>query len=150
MYTGLLHLHSGFRYLILFFMLLTLVDAVMALSSGKAYSKSSKLFALFTLICAHLQLLLGIVLYFIGARGFNAMMTVDNFMAEPAVRFFAVEHAAMMILAIVLITIGYSKSKKQSPDRKKYSTLLIFYGIALLIIFVMIPWPFLKDFGTWG
>lgn len=150
MYTGLLHLHSSLRYFILLFIVLTVLDAIVALSTGRpAYGKTSKLLALLALIFTHVQVVLGLVLYFIGARGFNAMMTVPGFMSEPAIRFFAVEHVVMMIIAVTLITIGYSRAKRQSADRKKYSGLLVFYGIALVIIFVMIPWPFLKEFGTW-
>lgn len=148
MSTGLLHLHSSMRYLVLLFIVLAILDAAVGMSQGKTYSKSSKLFALLGLIFSHIQLLVGLVLYFIGARGFNST-SVEGFMQDPALRFFAMEHLTGMIIAIALITIGYSRSKKQEVDRKKHSTILVFYGIALLIIFMMIPWPFLKSFGTW-
>lgn len=149
MMTGLLHVHSSFRYLVLLFIVLTIIDAVIAISRDKSYARSSKMFALLALIFSHTQLLVGLLLYFLGDKGFKVIVSVEGFMGLATARFFAIEHIAGMIIAVTLITIGYSKSKKQVEDKKRYSTILTYYAIALAIIFVMIPWPFLKDFGTW-
>ena len=149
MITGFTHLHSSFRYLVLIFIILAVVDAVTGLSSGRAYRKSSKLFALLGLIFSHIQLLFGLLLYFLGGKGFQMLMNADNVMKEPLLRFYAVEHISMMIIAIALVTIGYSRAKKHEEARRKFRSVLIFYGIALVIIFIMIPWPFLKSFGSW-
>ncbi len=149
MITGLNHLHSSFRYLVLLFIVLAVVDAIMGLSSGKSYKKSSKLFALFGLITSHIQLVVGLALYFMGAKGMNVIMNVEGFMKSSELRFYAIEHITMMIIAIVLVTIGYSKAKRIESSKKKYRTILIFYGIALVLIFAMIPWPFLRPFGSW-
>jgi len=70
-------------------------------------------------------------------------------MKDSMNRFYAVEHISMMIIAIALITVGYSRGKKQEESKRKYKTVAIFYGLGLLIIFAMIPWPFMKEFGTW-
>jgi uncharacterized membrane protein len=149
MITGLTHIHSSFRYLVLLFLVLAVVDAVIGMQREKSYAKSSKMFALFGLIFSHIQLLVGLLLYFLGDKGFKVITSVEGFMGMAPARFFAIEHIFGMILAITLITIGYSKAKKQELDRKKYWTILLYYSIALLVIFVMIPWPFLKDFGSW-
>lgn len=152
MITGLNHLHSSFRYLVLLFIVLAVVDAIMGLSSGKSYKKSSKLFALFGLITSHIQLVVGLTLYFLGGtmfKGIGAAISDGGFMKETITRFYAVEHITMMIIAIVLVTIGYSKAKRIESSKKKYRTILIFYGIALVLIFAMIPWPFLRPFGSW-
>lgn len=148
--TGFSHIHSSFRYLVLFFLIAAVVDAFMAISSGSEYSKRSKLFALGTLVLTHIQALVGLVLYFMGSRGaFQALMNdAGAVMGNSTMRFFSVEHALMMIVAVTLITMGYSKSKK-AEGIKKYKTIRVFYTIALIIIFIMIPWPFMKDFGTW-
>lgn len=135
--------------MVLIFLVLAILDAIMAITSEKPYAKTSKLFALITLISAHIQLLLGLVLYFIGDKGFKVITSVDGFMSIAPARFFAMEHISGMILAIALITVGYSKAKKTEMAKKKYSTILLFYGISLLLIFAMIPWPFMKDFGSW-
>ncbi|MEX2596940.1 MAG: hypothetical protein WEC59_08420 [Salibacteraceae bacterium] len=149
MITGLTHLHSSFRYLVLLFIILSIVDAISGMSSGKAYKKSSRIFALLGLIFTHIQLLVGLLLYFLGAKGFNALMNAEGVMKDAALRFYALEHITLMIVAVVLITMGYSKAKKLEDAKRKFKTIAIFYGIALLIIFVMIPWPFLKEFGSW-
>lgn len=149
MITGLLHLHSSFRYLVLLFIVLALVDAIVGLSSGKAYKKSSKLFALGGLILSHIQLVVGLLLYFLGAKGFNALMNAEGVMKDATLRFYAVEHISVMIIAIALVTIGYARAKRQEDARRKFKSIALFYGIGLLLIFIMIPWPFLRSFGTW-
>lgn len=149
MITGLLHLHSSFRYLVLLLIVLAIADAIVALSNGKAFNKTSKMLALGALILSHIQLIVGLLLYFLGSKGFNIIMNVDGFMKDAASRFYAVEHISMMIIAIALVTVGYSRSKKQEESKRKYKAIAIFYSIALIIIFIMIPWPFMKEFGTW-
>jgi len=149
MIIGLNHLHSSFRYLVLLFIVLTIVDSAIGLASGKTFSKSSKLFALLGLIFSHVQLLVGLALYFIGDKGLKIITSVDGLMSIPTARFFAVEHISTMIIAIALITVGYSRAKRMSESAAKFKTQLIFYSIGLILIFAMIPWPFMKDFGTW-
>jgi len=149
MITGLLHLHSSFRYLVLLLIIAAIADALIAMSSGKAYNKTSKLLALGALIFSHIQLLVGLLLYFLGPKGLNTIVRVEGFMKDSVARFYAVEHISMMIIAIALITVGYSRGKKQEESKRKYKTVAIFYGLGLLIIFAMIPWPFMKEFGTW-
>ena len=149
MITRLLHLHSSFRYLVLLLIIAAIADALIAMSSGKAYNKTSKLLALGALIFSHIQLLVGLLLYFLGPKGLNTIVRVEGFMKDSVARFYAVEHISMMIIAIALITVGYSRGKKQEESKRKYKTVAIFYGLGLLIIFAMIPWPFMKEFGTW-
>ena len=149
MYTGLNHAHSGLRYLVLAFIILAVVDAILAISSGKGFTKKSKMFSLMGLIFSHIQLLIGLVMYFM-SPWFSALTSNGSeVMGNAQARFFAVEHISMMIVAIALITIGYSRAKRQDDDKRKSKTILIFYGIGLVIIFAMIPWPFMKEFGTW-
>ncbi|MDH3322797.1 MAG: hypothetical protein OEM04_07390, partial [Flavobacteriaceae bacterium] len=63
-------------------------------------------------------------------------------MKDSVVRLFSVEHPLMMILAIVLITVGFSKHKKKTTDSAKFKTLSIFYGLALLLVLSKIPWAY--------
>ena len=55
-------------------------------------------------------------------------------------RLLAIEHPIMMILAITLITIGWSRHKKQVKSESKFKTFSIFYGLALVFILSRIPW----------
>ena len=149
MYTGLTHLHSALRYLILLVLVLSFLTAIAGYLSGRSFEKRDKLLALFTLIFSHTQLLLGLVIYFLSPWFEELMTDAKQVMKEAVVRFYAIEHISMMIIAIALITIGYSRSKKAATDKAKLGRIAVFYGIALIIIFAMIPWPFLKSWGTW-
>jgi len=61
-------------------------------------------------------------------------------MANKATRLLAVEHPFIMILAVVLITMGWSKHKKKTEDEAKFKTFTVFYGLALLLVLSRIPW----------
>ena len=128
MYTGLVHLHSILRYVILILVLISIFQAITA--GNKPYTATNKKINLFTLISAHIQLLLGLVLYF--------MSPLVDFsqMKDPVYRYWNVEHITMMILAIVLITVGYSKSKKAIGDKAKHRAIYIYYTIATVVIFL--------------
>ena len=93
------------------------------------------------MIVAHLQLIIGFIAYFLSAQ-FEYVL--DNGMGaamkEPEIRLFVIEPPLMMILAIVLITMGFSKHKKQTTDNGKFKTIALYYGIALLFVLSRIPW----------
>jgi membrane protein DedA with SNARE-associated domain len=95
------------------------------------------------MVSLHIQLLLGLVLYFTSENVvFKAgWMKVDKF------RFYGMEHILMMVIAIVLVTIGRKKAEKQSVPAKKFKTIALWYTIALLIIIAAIPWPFREALG---
>ncbi len=139
MYTGLLHLHSVLRYVVLILVLLSIFQAFTA--GNKPYTPANKKLNLFALISAHTQLLLGFALYFISPN-------VDfSRMSEPTFRYWNVEHVSMMVLAIVLITIGYSKSKKAVEAKAKHKAIYIFYTIAIVIVLLAIFT--MKDRNPW-
>lgn len=140
MYSIFNHLHSTLRYIVL---LGLIVSIIMALVNKEKTFTKLKPWALITLIVSHLQLLIGFVLY--GISPMVNWQEASLTMKTPVLRFYSVEHISMMIIAIVFITIGYSKSKKENTSKK----ILVFYSIALVLIFFAIPWPFLKDFGSW-
>lgn len=126
MLAGLVHLHSVLRYVILILVLISIFQAFTA--GNKPYTAANKKINLFTLISAHIQLLVGLVLYF--------MSPMVNFsqMSNPINRYWNVEHITMMILAIVLITVGYSKSKKAIDDKAKHRAIYIYYTIAVVVV----------------
>lgn len=149
MYEFLKILHSNLRWLVLIFIVLAILNALLKRGKNSDYTKGDKMPVLFTLIFTHLQLVLGLVLYFISEQ-FSFAKGMGALMKDSLGRFYGVEHISLMILAVVLITIGYSKSKRQEIPAKKHSTVLTFYGIALLLILVSIPWPFREGLnGHW-
>ncbi|WP_443936989.1 cytochrome B [Pedobacter sp. MW01-1-1] len=124
--------HSGWRYVVLVLLILAFVNALSGWLGKKPYTDGNRKLNLFTLISAHIQLLIGLVLYF--SEGWYSLSSKG----APAVRYFKMEHISMMIIAIVLITIGNSKSKKVADAIAKHRNIAIFFGMALLIIIVTI------------
>lgn len=149
MFTGINHLHSALRYVVLVLLVIAFVNAVLGWFGKKVYSTNDNKLSMISMVFCHIQLLIGIVLYFMSPIVDIGLSDMGSAMQDPQVRFFTMEHGLMMIVAIALITIGRISSKKQSTDNGKFKRVAIFYGLGLLIIFAMIPWPFLKDFGTW-
>ena len=131
--------HSHNRNLILLLLIIIVVVSFIGLTTKKPWSKFQKIIALVHLIVMDIQFAIGLVLY-IGYSpfGLKAFSNPDlNVMKDAAVRAIAIEHLILMLLAWVLIHMGYSKSKKAvNPNR----TVLIYYSIALVLIFAGIPW----------
>lgn len=141
MLNGLIHAHSGLRWVVLLLLISAVFKALMKWRSNAPYTEGDRKLNLFTMISVHVQLLLGLALFFISER-------VDfSQMKDAAFRFFTVEHSLMMLLAIALVTIGHSKSKKAKEDAQKFRTVFIYYLLALILVLVAIPWPF-RGFGT--
>jgi len=134
-------LHSGWAYITLIILVFAVVNALIGFTSKKEFKDKDLRISLFTLIVAHLQLIIGFIAYFLSAQ-FEYVL--DNGMGaamkEPEIRLFVIEHPLMMILAIVLITMGFSKHKKQTTDDGKFKTIALYYGIALLFVLSRIPW----------
>ncbi len=129
-YTFVQHLHSGFRYIILVLFIYTILMAFIGWLAGRPYDNRNRLTNLFAMISAHTQLVIGIVLYCLSPLvAFNSTT-----MKDPTTRYFTVEHWLMMLIALVLITIGHSKSKKLVLPQAKHKTIALFYTLALLII----------------
>lgn len=129
-YSFVQHLHSGFRYIVLILFIYTILTAIIGWIGTRPYSNRNRLTNLFAMISAHTQLLIGIVLYFLSPLvQFNS-----NTMKDPTTRYFTIEHVSMMIIALILITIGHSRSKTKVLPEVKHKTIALFYGIALLII----------------
>ncbi len=136
MYSFLLKFHSGFRYLVLLLLVLTIVQALAGWFGKKSYTETNRKLNLFGLIFAHVQLLVGLILYFYSP--FVKLTEMAATMKDASLRYWTVEHLVMMIFAVVLITVGHSKSKKATDAVQKHRTVAIFYGLALLVILVAI------------
>ncbi len=135
MLQGLLHTHSLLRYILLILILIAIAKALSGWLGKKSFTERTRKINLITLILAHIQLVIGLTLYFL-----NGWHTKLGNMKNPT-RFWTIEHLAMMLIAIALITVGYSFSKKGKTDEAKHKRIAIFFLIALLVIFYAIPWP---------
>ena len=142
MYNGLLHLHSLLRWVILILLLVALYKNYA--DRDRPFTSGHRKTGLFLMITADLMLLLGLYQWFTGPWGLKSIQTngMSVVMKNSVLRFFAIEHIVGMITAIILIHIGYAYSKKNITDKVKHRRAVLFFGLALLIILVSIPWPF--------
>lgn len=144
MYNGLLHAHSGLRWVVLILLIAAIYNAFSKKRSASWTTKDKKI-TLFAMIFTHIQLVIGLVLYFISPKVVLSGETMGN----DVLRFYAVEHVSLMLVAIALITVGYSKAKRAKSDTKKFGAVAKFYLIGLILILASIPWPFRDLGGTW-
>jgi len=141
MYTGFLHLHDTLRWLVLLSLVITLVKYVAGWLGSKRWQKTDNLLGIVFTSLMDLQLLTGLVLYFfLSPITKLAMSDFGGAMKNADLRFYAVEHFAMMLIAVVLVHIGRAKSKKAKTDSAKFKTATIFFLIALVVILAAIPW----------
>jgi len=141
MYTVFLHLHDTLRWLLLAILLVTLVKYLVGWIGNQAWKKLDNILGIVFTSLMDLQLLIGLVLYFVLSP--VTKMAFGDFgaaMKNADLRFYAVEHFVMMLVAVVLVHIGRAKSKKAKIDRKKFKTAFIYYTIALVVILAAIPW----------
>lgn len=138
-YSILQHAHSGLRWLVLLFLILAIVNAARKWNGVPAFSDKDKKLNLFALIFTHVQFILGLILYFISPKVIFTAETMSN----RVMRYFAVEHITTMLIAIALITIGYSRAKRHATDLKKFRATFWFYLIGLIVLLMGIPWPFM-------
>lgn len=136
-------IHSGWAYIALIILIFAVFNAIKGLTTKKEFEDKDLRISLFTLIIAHIQLILGFIALFTSAY-FSSLLEngMGASMKNSVVRLFTIEHPLMMIIAIVLITIGFSKHKKKTTDKAKFKTIAIFYGIALLFVLSKIPWAY--------
>jgi len=127
------HTHGGLRYLFLLVIAVAIIKFFTGWSKNRVFESHDKKLALGTLILAHLQLVFGLVLYFM--KGYpNALASGEAEMANGIFRYFAVEHLVMMLAAIALITVGYSRAKRMKLDFRKFRVLLITYLGSVVIV----------------
>jgi uncharacterized membrane protein len=141
MYETILNLHSYLAYVVLAVLFLAVANALIGWSVKKDFTLQKDLrLSLFALILSHIQLLVGLILFFVSPSGVNAISANGMGGLSSAARLLAVEHPFVNILAIVLITIGWSKHKKVLEASKKFKLISIFYGLGLLFFLSRIPW----------
>ena len=144
MHTALLHTHSGLRWILLISFILSIVVLYKA-SKKSTPSNKIKSYVLFTLIISHIQLIIGLILYFISPKVVFQAASMKN----SVLRFYLVEHISLMLIALILVTIGYVKWKKAIEGTTKMKSLFWYYTIALLVILISIPWPFRIAGAAW-
>jgi len=134
MYNSLLFAHSYLRYIILILLVIVIITSLLGLVNKKPYTNTDNKLSLYLFISTHLQLLLGLILFFVSP----VVQFSGEAMKNPATRYWLVEHNTAMLIAIVFITLARTTSKKMSDSQRKHKRMLIFNLIALVIIVLTI------------
>lgn len=150
MYTGIVHLHNVLRWVILLLIITAIVRHLKGMTGRKPFTDGDRKTDLFLMITAHIQLLLGLIQWFVGDWGYKLLKNADSMgevMKNPAQRFWIVEHNTGMLIAIILITIGRGAAKKNIPDTSKHKRAFWLFLFALILILASVPWPGREGIG---
>jgi hypothetical protein len=142
MYPTFLALHSLVRWLVLASLLFTIYRAYHGLFTKRTFSRFDNSVRHWTATIAHIQLMIGLLLYFISPIINYFLHNYTEAVRQREIRFFGMEHSLMMMIAIVVITIGSAQAKRKQTDMEKFKTMAVWFTVGLLIILTSIPWAF--------
>jgi hypothetical protein len=142
MYFSLLLLHSFFRWIVVLSLLYAIYRSVRGWRGRLPFSATDNTVRHVTATIAHVQMALGYVLYFK-----SPVITYFRSHYQEAIQqfdylFFGLLHVVLMTVAVIVITIGSSMSKRIETDKRKFQAMALLFALGLLIIFIAIPWPF--------
>ena len=142
MYTFIQKFHSGWAYLALLLLVVAIVNSIIGMSRNKAFSANDRKMGLFAMVFTHIQLVIGLILYFVSPKGYALISQVgmSTVMKTAELRLTVIEHPVTNILAIMFITIGWSKCKKAITSAEKFKSIAVFYAIGLILLLSRIPW----------
>ena len=139
MYSIIKIVHSYWAFFVLLILILAILNSIRGKVSGKYFGANDLRISLFGLIFSHIQLLIGLILYFISpwfkqwsSMGMGVIKNTES-------RLYLIEHPITNILAIILITIGWSLHKRQSDSSKKFLRIALFYGLGFVFLLSRIP-----------
>lgn len=142
MYQTLTFLHSIVRWLVLFSLVYSIFRASKGYFQNLKFSGADNTIRHWTATIAHIQLVLGISLYSQSPIVKYFWKNFNEAKESFDIMFFGLIHMLLMLISITLITIGSAVSKRKLSHEEKFQTILMYYGIALIIILIAIPWPF--------
>ncbi|MDX1414914.1 MAG: hypothetical protein R3293_12035 [Candidatus Promineifilaceae bacterium] len=141
MYNLILIIHNLLRWLVLIFGVLAVIRAFYGWFGKKARAEIDDRLGLGFTVSLDIQLLLGLLLYFFFSPiTRTAFQDFGAAMADADLRFFAVEHILMMVIAVVLVHIGRALSRRADSDAGKHKKAAIFFTLGLLVVLAAIPW----------
>jgi hypothetical protein len=136
MYEFIQKFHSYWAYIALLLLVVAVINALVGMVSKKEFTAKDRKISILGLIGTHTQLLIGLILYFVSPLGFGSL----GQMSDKLLRLTSLEHPLINIIAITLITIGWSKHKNLTTSESKFKTFSIFYGLGLVLILSRLPW----------
>ncbi len=134
------NIHSYWAYIVLLMLVVAISNALLGNFMNKSFTIKDLRISLFALIVTHIQLLVGLILYFVSHRfsawqeGFGTVMEDSN------LRSYLVEYPVTNILAVVLITMGWSMHKRQAESGKKFLRIGLFYFLGAFLLLARMPW----------
>ncbi len=143
-YSFLRDTHSLLRWVVIVACLWVLMRVWSGFFGRSEWTRKDQMAGLVFTSLLNVQLILGLILYAISPITRAAMTNFAAAMKDTTLRFFAVEHLAGMLLAVVIAQVGYSISKRATTDRGKFLRSAVAYSLAAVLIVASIPWPFMK------
>ena len=141
MYPVIQTLPSFLAYVVLVLLTMASINAIIGMINKADFSLRDFKLTLWALIATHTQVVLGLILYFISPLGIKSFSSNGaQVMKDATLRLFAVEHISVMIIAALLLTIGYAKQKRTEDSASKFRRVSIFYTLAFLLALSRIPW----------
>ncbi len=133
-------LHSNWAYLTFIILIVAICNAWIGIIKKKEFSAKDLRISLFGLILSHIQLLLGLILYFVSPYFKVWSSGASVVMKDATYRLYLIEHPFANLVALFLITVGWSLHKRQETSRKKFLRIGVFYLLGLLLLLSRIPW----------
>lgn len=141
MYTTFLVIHNLLRWLVLIAVIVAAGKALMGWFGKHQWSKLDDRLGIIVTSSLDAQFLVGLILYvFLSPLTTAAFQNLGAAMQDRVLRFFAVEHISVMVVAVVLAHVGRTLSKKASTDTTKFQRAGIFFALTLIAILAGIPW----------
>ncbi|MEG0916197.1 MAG: hypothetical protein RSF68_04200 [Myroides sp.] len=140
METGLQHAHSYIAFAALILLIVASINAIIGMSSNKEFKDGDRKLSLFALIFTHTQLLIGLILYFNSLMVQTFNLPMGEVMKNADLRLYAIEHPLINIIAVILITIGWSRHKKMTTSKAKFKSIGIMFALGTILILSRIPW----------
>ena len=134
------NIHSYWAYIVLLMLVVAIGNALLGKFMNKSFTIKDLRISLFALIVTHIQLLVGLILYFVSPRFSAWQEGVGVVMEDASLRLYLVEHPVTNILAVVLITMGWSMHKRQAESSKKFLRIGLFYLLGTVLLLSRIPW----------
>ena len=140
MYAILKTVHSYWAFLVIILLIGIVINSLIGRFSEKLFSSKDLRISLLGLIFSHIQLLIGFILYFVSPWFDQFSQLGMGIMKNAESRLYLIEHPLINIIAIILITMGWSMHKRQSDSSKKFLRIALFYGLGLVFLLTRIPW----------
>ena len=140
MYSFVLLLHSWFRWAALAVGIAATI-AAMSDKDGGPGSRVERVGLMFVMV-VDIQLLLGLLLYLVlSPFTATALRDFGAAMRAPALRFWAVEHAATMLLAVIAVHVGRVLARTARTPQARRTRQVVSFGLATVLMIVATPWP---------